>query len=77
MPKWLHKAYILISRNPVAGAWFFNFMVSAFIKHVLGVDSDYPGLYGDPSAHYGTLEQQGRLTLHLHLLLWALRWINT
>ncbi|KAF9465627.1 hypothetical protein BDZ94DRAFT_1288743 [Collybia nuda] len=35
----------------------------AFIKHVLGI-------FGDTSAYYGTVEQQGRLTLHLHLLLW-------
>ncbi|KNZ77668.1 hypothetical protein J132_04487 [Termitomyces sp. J132] len=41
----------------------------AFIKHVLGVESDNLGLYGDPSAYYGLIEQQGRLTLHLHLLL--------
>ena len=45
-------------------------MVELFIKHVLGVESDHPGIYGDTSAYYGTVEQQGRLTLHLHLLLW-------
>jgi len=45
-------------------------MVQMFIKHVLGVDQDHPGLYGNTSAYYGTVEQQGRLTLHLHLLLW-------
>jgi hypothetical protein len=27
-------------------------------------------LYGKTDAYYGTVEQQGRLTLHLHLLLW-------
>ena len=60
----------LIAANPVAGARFFHFMVELFIKHVLGVGSDHSGLYGDTSAYYGTVEQQGRLTLHLHLLLW-------
>lgn len=64
-------AFRLIAKNPVAGARFFHFMVSAFIKHVLAVDNtDHSGLYGDTSAYYGTVEQQGRLTLHLHLLLW-------
>lgn len=63
-------AFRLISRNPVAGARFFHFMVTAFIEHVLGVGADHPGLYGDTSAYYGTVEQQGRLTLHLHMLLW-------
>ena len=28
------------------------------------------GLYGPTSGYYGTVEQQGHLTLHLHLLLW-------
>jgi len=45
-------------------------MVRSFIKNVLGVDHDHPGLYGKTSGYYGTVEQQGRLTLHLHLLLW-------
>jgi hypothetical protein len=60
----------LIADNPVASARFFHFMIQAFIKHVLGVDADHPGIYGDTSSYYGTVEQQGRLTLHLHLLLW-------
>ena len=59
-----------IADNPVASAQFFHFMIQAFIKHVLGVDADHPGLYGDTSSYYGIVEQQGRLTLHLHLLLW-------
>ena len=37
---------------------------------VLGVDADHIGLYGDASSYYGIVEQQGRLTLHLHMLLW-------
>jgi hypothetical protein len=27
-------------------------------------------MYGDANAYYGTVEQQGRLTLHLHILIW-------
>ena len=65
-----NECYRLIAKNPVASARFFHFMVQMFIKHVLGVGQDHPGLYGDTSAYYGTVEQQGRLTLHLHLLLW-------
>jgi len=66
----------LISENPVAGARFFHFMVSMFIEHVLGVTEmehktkRQTGLFGKTSAYYGTVEQQGRLTLHLHMLLW-------
>jgi Helitron helicase-like domain at N-terminus len=68
-----NECYRLIAHNPVASARFFHFMVQMFIKHVLGVGQDHPGLYGNTSAYYayyGTIEQQGRLTLHLHLLLW-------
>jgi hypothetical protein len=59
-----------IIKNPVAGAKFFDFMVNMFIKHVLGVNTDHDGIFGNTSGYYGTVEQQGRLTLHLHMLLW-------
>ena len=45
-------------------------MVETFISDVLGVGSSHRGLYGETNAYYGTVEQQGRLTLHLHMLLW-------
>ena len=45
-------------------------MCENFIKHVLGVGMNHPGYFGETEAYYGTVEQQGRLTLHLHLLLW-------
>lgn len=64
------ERYRLIANNPVAGARFFHFMIKMFVKHVLGVGSDHRGLYGETSGYYGTVEQQGRLTLHLHMLLW-------
>lgn len=65
--------YCLIANNPVASARFFDFMIQMFIKHVLGIDDSSGGqcgLFGDTSAYYGTVEQQGCLTLHLHMLLW-------
>lgn len=64
------KHYRLITSNPVAGARFFDFMVEMFIKHILGVDADHRGLYGDTSAYYGVIEQQGQPLLHLHMLVW-------
>ena len=64
------EKYALIAHNPVAGARFFHMMVQLFIKHVLGVESDHEGIYGNTETYYGTVEQQGRLTLHLHLMLW-------
>jgi hypothetical protein len=60
----------LISQNPVAAARFFHYVTESFIKNVLGVGAHRPGLYGDTDAYYGTVEKQGRLTLHMHMLVW-------
>lgn len=62
--------YRLIAENPVAGARFFHVFVNAFLKHILGVNTNHNGIFGKTKAYYGTVEQQGRLTLHLHMLLW-------
>ncbi|KAI0038885.1 hypothetical protein FA95DRAFT_1476081, partial [Auriscalpium vulgare] len=51
------ERYRLIANNPIAGARFFKVMVELFIKHVLGVGSGHPGLYGKTSGYYGTVEQ--------------------
>ena len=69
MPDYVTRA-ALTSRNPVASARFFHVLVQAFLKHVLRLGHVTPGLFGDTCAYYGTVEQQGRLALHLHLLLW-------
>ena len=61
---------LLVAQNPVAASRFFDLMVRMFIKHVLGIGTDHPGLYGNTAGYYGTVEQQGRLTLHLHTILW-------
>ena len=63
------KRYWLIAENPVAGALFFHFMTTMFIKHVLEVGTAHSRVYGNMSGYYGTVEQQGCLTLHLHMLL--------
>jgi len=60
----------LIAENPVAGARFFDFMISNFLKHVLGMENNREGYFGRTKAYYGTVEQQGRLSLHLHMLIW-------
>ncbi len=61
----------LVTKNPVAAARFFNFMVELFIHCVLRVgDNTLSGLFGDAATYYGTVEQQGRLTLHLHMIIW-------
>lgn len=62
----------LISQNPVACAQFFDYIVQLFIKHICGWSSEdgNRGIFGIPEAYYGTVEEQGRKTLHLHFLLW-------
>ena len=61
----------LVCQNPVAGARFFHFMVQTFLEEVLRVNKEnQQGFYGPTSGYYGTVEQQGRLTLHMHMLLW-------
>ena len=74
----------LVSFNPVVGAHFFHLMVSMFIKHVLGIkmiagnklhspgiDCEYPcDFCSNTDVYYGMVEQQGCLTLHLHMLIW-------
>ena len=61
---------LLVLANPVAAARFFHHMVNMFIKHVLNYGEDRDGLYGKTGAYYGTVEQQGRLTLHMHMMIW-------
>lgn len=62
----------LVAKNPVAGARFFHFMVQLFVKHLLkwGDPDNKRGIFGHTDAYYGTVEQQGRMTLHLHILIW-------
>ncbi|KAF5328283.1 hypothetical protein D9611_014755 [Ephemerocybe angulata] len=62
----------LVAQNPVAGARFFHFMVLLLIKHLLrwGDPEGRAGIFGHTAAYYGTVEQQGRMTLHLHMLVW-------
>ncbi|KDQ25055.1 hypothetical protein PLEOSDRAFT_1078941 [Pleurotus ostreatus PC15] len=43
-----------------------------FIQEILRFDADGPGIYGNVEAYYGTVEQQGRLSLHLHAMLWIM-----
>ena len=60
-----------VCQNPVAGARFFHFMVKTFLEDILAVKSpDKTGFYSPTSRYHGMVEQQGRLTLHLHMLLW-------
>jgi len=52
-------------------------MVEMFIEHVLGVGQEHPKIYGKTSAYDGVVEEQGRLTLHLHMLLWIMNSLSS
>ncbi len=70
LPKQERNRIVAITSNPMAAARFFKFMVDLFIEHVLRAGGDRPGAYGHATSYYGTVEEQGWLTLHLHLVLW-------
>ncbi|KAJ7143400.1 hypothetical protein C8R43DRAFT_841270, partial [Mycena crocata] len=47
----------LMSKNLVAAARFFHFMVQAFISDVLGWNKEERGIFGHTNAYYATVEQ--------------------
>ena len=53
---------------------FWNFKRSC--EDVLGIEASHWGQYGDTASYYMTVEQQGQLTLHLHMLLWLKGHLN-
>jgi len=72
---WLDKAQRarLVASNPVAVAKFFNTLITIWLKTIVGANTNPPhekGIFGRTQAHYGTVETQGRGSLHLHLLFW-------
>jgi len=65
---------VLIAKNPVVAARFFDTYLQAFISTLLGYDPTQKdltgGVLGLVKAHYGCVEAQGRGTLHCHMLVW-------
>ncbi|KZV66483.1 hypothetical protein PENSPDRAFT_701175, partial [Peniophora sp. CONT] len=45
-------------------------MVRGFLETIVRFGDSRPGLFGRCKAYYGTVEAQGRGTLHLHMVLW-------
>ena len=64
----------LVAKNPANAAKFFNIYMKAFIYAVLGYQdngsSQDGGILGRVKAYYGTVEAQGRGTLHCHMMIW-------
>ncbi len=65
-----------IARDPYAAAKFFHFIVATILTTLFRVSSTNfavkgsMGVLGKASAYVGSVESQGRGTLHLHMLLW-------
>jgi hypothetical protein len=66
----------LIAGDPVASADFFHTLIKAILDYMVGSSqhSRSPnrrfGVLGNINSYYGTIESQGRGSLHLHLLVW-------
>lgn len=60
----------VVADNPDAAAKFFDIVISAFRDYILRANRPGGGLFGDCIAHFGTVEAQGRGSLHCHMLIW-------
>lgn len=61
---------LVVAKNPRACAIFFHIMMKKFISVILRHGRNGRGLFGVCNGYYGTVEAQGRGTLHCHMLIW-------
>ena len=64
IPSTYERAQIIAS-HPVATARFFNVLIKSILTCLVE-----KGVLGPIKAYFGTVENQGRGSLHLHILLW-------
>jgi len=60
-----YKRAEIIASHPVATAKFFHLLITNILNTMIG-----GGILGPIKAYFGTVESQGRGSLHLHLLIW-------
>jgi hypothetical protein len=60
-----YKRAEIIASHPVATAKFFHTLISSILDTMI-----VGGVLGPAKAYFGTVESQGRGSLHLHLLIW-------
>jgi hypothetical protein len=79
VPDYIRQS-ITIAKNPAVAAQFFNIYMKAFIKTILAYDPKQQdregGALGIATAYYGTVEAQGRGTLHCHMMVWVAGSLN-
>ncbi|KAF8809982.1 hypothetical protein BYT27DRAFT_7209905 [Phlegmacium glaucopus] len=68
---------INIASDPYASAKYFHFIITTILEVLIGVTKHHngmitrkEGIFGVVKSYIGTVEAQGRGSLHLHLLLW-------
>jgi hypothetical protein len=66
-----------MASDPYASAKFFHLMIETILEVLVGVSKDgrgkinrKEGIFGMVNSYVGTVEAQGRGSLHLHMLLW-------
>jgi hypothetical protein len=66
---------LLVAKNPIIAANFFDTYMRAFISTLLAYDATKcnleGGILGLVNAYYGCVEAQGRGSLHCHMLVWV------
>jgi hypothetical protein len=60
-----YKRAEIIASHPVATAKFFHLLITNILNTMI-----VGGVLGPVKAYFGTVESQGRGSLHLHLLIW-------
>jgi hypothetical protein len=55
----------IIAAHPMSTARFFHVLISNILKCMVG-----KGVFGPTKAYFGTVENQGRGSLHLHIIIW-------
>ncbi len=60
----------ICSEDPVASAKYYNLVVENVLTKLLAYNHPEGGVLGHVSGYYGTTEEQGRGSLHLHLMVW-------
>ncbi|KAJ7507781.1 hypothetical protein B0H11DRAFT_1902810 [Mycena galericulata] len=68
---------INVASDPFAAAEFFHYTINVLLQDVFGIKRNkkgkfirQPGVLGMVNGYIGTVEAQGRGTLHLHILFW-------
>ena len=60
------------SEDPVASAKYYNLVIENLLNKLLAYNHPEGGVLGHVSGYYGTTEEQGRSSLHLHMMVWMM-----